>query len=224
MGQKVNPIGFRLVVRKKWESSWYASKKDFGPQLLQDIEIRRYLKKKACCQGSAAFTIKRMGDKVEVTIHTARPGLVIGKKGSEIDNLKADLKKLTGREIWVEVEEIKRPDLNAVLVAEGIAMQLERRAAFRKVMKKSIQNAMDAGALGIKIQCGGRLGGAEIARTEWYKEGKIPLQNLRYDIDYGTARAETTYGTLGVKVWITRGERQGEPAAAQPTVQAAVGG
>lgn len=222
MGQKVNPVGFRLVVRKKWESSWFASKKDFGNQLLQDIEIRKYLKKKSCCQGAASFTIKRMGDKIEVTIHTARPGLVIGKKGSEIDNLKADLKKLTGREVWVEVEEIKRPDLNAVLVAEGIAMQLERRAAFRKVMKKSIQSAMDAGALGIKIQCGGRLGGAEIARTEWYKEGKIPLQNLRYDIDYGTARAETTYGTLGVKVWITRGERQEQPA--QPTVQAAVAG
>lgn len=206
MGQKTNPIGFRLAVRKKWNSNWYATKKDFGSQLLEDIMIRKYLKDKPCCQGTAGFTIKRMGDKIEVTIHTARPGLVIGKKGAEIDVLKGELRKKTGKEVWVEVEEIKRPDLNAKLVAEGVAMQLERRAAFRKVMKKVMQNAMDAGALGIKVQCGGRLGGAEIARTEWYKEGKIPLQNLRYDIDYGEARAETTYGTLGIKVWITKGE------------------
>jgi small subunit ribosomal protein S3 len=207
MGQKTNPIGFRLAVRKKWASNWFASKKDFGDQLVQDMQIRTVLKKKACCQGTASFTIKRMGDKIEVTIHTARPGLVIGKKGSEIDVLKGELKKLTGKEVWVEVEEIKRPDLNATLVAEGIAMQLERRAAFRKVLKKAMQSAMDAGALGIKVQCGGRLGGAEIARKEWYKEGKIPLQNLRFDIDYGVARAETTYGSLGVKVWITKGEQ-----------------
>lgn len=206
MGQKTNPIGFRLAVRKKWRSNWYASKKEFGFNLLEDMQIRKHLKKKPSCQGAADFIIKRMGDKIEVTIVTARPGLVIGKKGAEIDLLKNELKKLTGKEVWIEVEEVKRPDINANLVAEGIALQLERRAAFRKALKKAMQNAMDAGALGIKVQCSGRLGGAEIARTEWYKEGKIPLQTLRYDVDYGTARAETTYGTLGIKVWITRGE------------------
>lgn len=220
MGQKTNPVGFRLAVRKKWKSNWFASSKDFGDQLLEDIAIRKFLKQKACCQGSSGFTIKRMGDKIEVTIHTARPGLVIGKKGSEIDVLKSELKKMTKKEVWVEVEEIKRPDLNAILVAQGIAMQLERRAAFRKVLKKAMQNAMEAGALGIKVQCSGRLGGAEIARTEWYKEGKIPLQNLRYDIDYGIARAETTYGTLGIKVWITKGEMAVEK---QPVAVAAGG-
>lgn len=206
MGQKTNPIGYRLAVRKRWISNWYASKKDFGNQLIEDIKLRQFLKKKPACQGAAEFGIKRMGEKIEITIRTSRPGLVIGKKGAEIDAIKAELKALTKKEVWIEVEEIKRPDLNAILVAEAIALQLERRAAFRRVMKKSIQNAMDAGALGIKIQCSGRLGGAEIARSEWYKEGKIPLQNLRYDIDFGTARAETTYGTLGIKVWITRGE------------------
>lgn len=210
MGQKVNPVGYRLAVRKKWNSNWFASKKDFGNQLIEDIRIRKYLKKKPCCQGTAGFTVKRMGDKIEVTIRTARPGLVIGKKGAEIDVIKKDLKKFTGKEVWVEVEEIKRPDLNAALVAESIATQLERRAAFRRVLKRAIQNAMDAGALGIKVQCSGRLGGAEIARTEWYKEGKIPLQNLRYDIDYAEGRAETTYGSLGIKVWITLGETQAQ--------------
>ena len=210
MGQKTNPVGYRLAVRKKWNSNWFASKKDFGDQLIEDIRIRKYLKKKPCCQGTAGFTVKRMGDKIEVTIRTARPGLVIGKKGAEIEVIKKDLKKFTGKEIWVEVEEIKRPDLNASLVAESIAMQLERRAAFRRVLKRAIQNAMDAGALGIKVQCSGRLGGAEIARTEWYKEGKIPLQNLRYDIDYAEGRAETTYGSLGIKVWITLGETQAQ--------------
>lgn len=209
MGQKTNPTGFRLAVRKNWKSRWFASKKDFGDQLLEDLQLRKYLKKKSCCQGTAGFTIKRMGDKIEVTIHTARPGLVIGKKGAEIDQLKNELKKLTGKEIWVEVDEVKRPDLNANLVAEGIATQLERRAAFRKVLKKAMQSAMDAGAQGIKVQCAGRVGGAEIARTEWYKEGKIPAQCLRSDIDYGVGRAETTYGSLGIKVWITRGEHAG---------------
>ncbi len=206
MGQKTHPRGFRLAVRKNWQSNWFASKREFGDLLLEDVKIRKFLKGKACCHGTAGFTIKRMGEKVEVTIHTARPGLVIGKKGAEIDVLKAELKKLTGREVWIEVEEIKRPDLNAKLVADGIAMQLERRAAFRKVLKKSMQNARDAGALGIKVECSGRLGGAEIARTEWYRDGSVPLQNLRYDIDYSIGRAETTYGSIGIKVWIAKGE------------------
>ncbi len=219
MGQKTHPRGFRLAVRKDWQSNWFASKREFGDLLLEDVRIRKCLKGKACCHGSAGFTIKRMGEKIEITIHTARPGLVIGKKGAEIDVLKAELKKLTGKEVWIEVEEIKRPDLNAKLVAEGIAMQLERRASFRKVLKKSMQNARDAGAQGIKVQCSGRLGGAEIARTEWYRDGSVPLQTLRSDIDYSTGRAETTYGSIGIKVWIAKGDYQEpkHPAATATT-------
>ncbi|MBS0627737.1 MAG: 30S ribosomal protein S3, partial [Verrucomicrobia bacterium] len=161
---------------------------------------------KPCCAGASFFAIKRMSDKIEVTIHTARPGLVIGKKGAEIDILKAELKKLTGKEVWIEVEEIKRPDLEAKIVADNIAKQLERRIPFRRVLKKSMQATMDAGGAGIKVQISGRIGGAEIARTEWYKEGRIPLQTIRAEIDYATGRAETTYGSIGVKVWINRGD------------------
>lgn len=208
MGQKTSPIGFRLVRNKKWRSVWYANKQEFGNLLGEDHVIRKYLMSKPCCQGTSQLTIKRMSGKIEVTIHTARPGLVIGKKGSEIDILKQELKKLTGKEIWIEVEEIKRPDLDAKLVAEGIAKQLERRVPFRRVMKKSLQATMDAGAAGIKVQISGRIGGAEIARTEWYKEGRIPLQTLRAEIDYAHGRAETTYGSIGVKVWINKGEEQ----------------
>jgi small subunit ribosomal protein S3 len=208
MGQKTSPIGFRLVRNKKWRSVWYANKQEFGNLLGEDHVIRKYLMSKPCCQGTAQLTIKRMSGKIEVTIHTARPGLVIGKKGAEIDVLKQELKKLTGKEIWIEVEEIKRPDLDAKLVAEGIAKQLERRVPFRRVMKKSMQATMDAGAAGIKVQISGRIGGAEIARTEWYKEGRIPLQTLRAEIDYAHGRAETTYGSIGVKVWINKGEEQ----------------
>jgi small subunit ribosomal protein S3 len=208
MGQKTSPIGFRLVRNKKWRSVWYANKQEFGNLLGEDFVIRKYLMTKPCCQGTALLSIKRMSGKIEVTIHTARPGLVIGKKGAEIDVLKHELKKLTGKDIWIEVEEIKRPDLDAKLVADGIAKQLERRVPFRRVMKKAIQATMDAGAAGIKVQISGRIGGAEIARTEWYKEGRIPLQTLRADIDYAHGRAETTYGSIGVKVWINKGEEQ----------------
>ena len=208
MGQKTHPIGFRLVRNKRWRSVWYANKQEFGDLLGEDLFIRKHLMAKACCAGTSKLTIKRMSGKVEVTIHTARPGLVIGKKGAEIDVLKQELKRLTGKEIWIEVEEIKRPDLDARLVAEGISKQLERRIPFRRIMKKAIQSAMDAGAAGIKIQISGRIGGAEIARVEWYKEGRIPLHTLRADIDYGTARAETTYGSIGVKVWMNKGEEQ----------------
>lgn len=208
MGQKTSPIGFRLVRNKRWRSVWYANKQEFGNLLGEDYVIRKYLMSKPCCQGTALLTIKRMSGKIEVTIHTARPGLVIGKKGAEIDVLKQELKKLTGKEIWIEVEEIKRPDLDAKLVAEGIAKQLERRVPFRRVMKKSMQATMDAGAAGVKVQISGRIGGAEIARTEWYKEGRIPLQTLRAEIDYAHGRAETTYGSIGVKVWINKGEEQ----------------
>jgi len=206
MGQKTSPIGFRLALNKKWRSIWYANKQEFGNQIGEDYAIRKFLMTKPCCSGTSLLTIKRMSGKIEVTIHTARPGLVIGKKGSEIDVLKQELKKRTGKEIWIEVEEIKRPDLDAKLVADGIAKQLERRIPFRRIMKKAIQATMDAGAAGIKVSISGRIGGAEIARTEWYKEGRIPLHTLRAEIDYAMGRAETTYGSIGVKVWINKGE------------------
>ncbi len=215
MGQKTSPIGFRLIRTKKWRSVWYANKQEFGNLLGEDAVIRKYLMGKACCAGTSQITIKRMSGKIEVTIHTARPGLVIGKKGAEIDVLKQELKKMTGKDIWIEVEEVKRPDLDSKLVADGIAKQLERRVPFRRVMKKAMQATIDAGAAGIKVQISGRIGGAEIARTEWYKEGRIPLHTIRADIDYATGRAETTYGSIGVKVWINKGEE---------TLNRAVGG
>ncbi|MGD0664455.1 MAG: 30S ribosomal protein S3 [Rhabdochlamydiaceae bacterium] len=206
MGQKTSPTGFRLALTKKWKSLWFANKQEFGNQVGEDRFIRNFLMTKPICVGTSLITIKRMSGKVEVTIHTARPGLVIGKKGAEIDILKQELKKATGKDIWIEVEEIKRPDLDAKLVADGIAKQLERRMPFRRVMKKAMASSMDAGAAGIKVSISGRVGGAEIARTEWYKEGRIPLHTLRADIDYAMGRAETTYGSIGVKVWINRGE------------------
>ena len=206
MGQKVSPTGFRLVCRRKWLSTWFSNNQLFGNLIGQDKKIRDFLSKKPAAQGASRFQIKRMGGKIEVTIVTARPGLAIGKKGAEIETLKKDLKKLTGEDVWVEVEEIKRPDLEAKLVADGIAKQLERRIPFRRALKKAIRTSMDAGAVGIKVQISGRVGGAEIARVEWYKEGRIPLHTLRADIDYATGRAETTYGSIGVKVWINRGE------------------
>ncbi|MCB1113556.1 MAG: 30S ribosomal protein S3 [Chlamydiia bacterium] len=206
MGQKVNPTGFRLVVNRKWKSKWFANKKDFGDLLIEDDMLRKHLMKKSICQGTSKIIIRRMSDKIEITIVTARPGLVIGKKGAEIDQLKVELSKMTGKEVWIEVEEIKRPDLDAKIIADGIAKQLERRIPFRRAMKKALQQAMEAGALGIKIACSGRLGGAEIARTEWYKEGSTPLHTLRADIDYANGRAETTYGSIGIKVWVYRGD------------------
>lgn len=207
MGQKTNPVGFRIALNRGWKSRWYANKQEFGTLLLEDRKIRDYLMKQPACQGTASISIRRMSDKIEITIHTARPGLVIGKKGSEIDVLRAALSKITGKEVWIEVEEIKRPDLDAKIVADGIAKQLERRIPFRRALKKAIQSMMEAGALGVRVQVSGRLGGAEIARREWYKEGVIPLQTLRSDIDFAYGRAETTYGSIGVKVWINRGEQ-----------------
>jgi len=206
MGQKVNPKSFRLICNKRWMSKWFANKQEFGQLLAEDQFLRQYLLKKPLCQGTAGIEIRRMADKIEITIKTARPGLVIGKKGAEIDALKVELSKITGKQVWIEVEEIKRPDLHAQLVADGIAKQLERRMPFRRALKKAMQASLDAGAVGIKVQVGGRLGGAEIARKEWYKEGSIPLHTLRADIDYAMGRAETTYGSIGVKVWINRGE------------------
>ncbi|WP_420421934.1 30S ribosomal protein S3 [Simkania sp.] len=207
MGQKTSPTGFRLVLKKNWKSIWFANKQEFGSLLQEDMVIRNFLVKKPCCVGTSRIKIKRMSEKIEVTLYTARPGLVIGKKGAEIEVMKQELKKLTGKDIWIEVAEIKRPDLDAKLVADAIAKQLERRVAFRRVMKKAIQASMDAGAAGIKIAVSGRIGGAEIARTEWYKEGRIPLHTLRANIDYATGRAETTYGSIGVKVWINKGDQ-----------------
>ncbi len=206
MGQKVCPIGFRLVRNKKWKSVWYANKQEFGSLLVEDFKIRKFLKKKSCCEGTSKIEIRRMSEKIEVTIHTARPGLVIGKKGTEIDVLKNELSKLTKKEVWIEVEEIKRPDLDAELVGEAIAKQIERRMPYRRVLKKAMQSTKDAGAFGVKVQISGRLGGAEIARSEWYKEGSVPLHTIKTEIDFATARAETTYGTVGIKVWINRGE------------------
>ncbi|MDE3055431.1 MAG: 30S ribosomal protein S3 [Verrucomicrobiota bacterium] len=215
MGQKVSPIGFRLVYRKRWLSHWFANKQEFGKLLGEDRKIRNFLLPKPACQGASRILIKRMSGKIEVTIATARPGLVIGKRGAEIDVLKNELRALTGKEVWIEVEEIKRPDLDAKLVADAIAKQLERRVPFRRVLKKAMQTTKDAGAAGIKVQISGRIGGAEIARVEWYKEGRIPLHTLRTDIDYGVGRAETTYGSIGVKVWINRGEEMRLPTKKQ---------
>lgn len=206
MGQKVNPVSFRLVRTRDWRSKWYANKKEFGDLVIEDHLIRSYLMKKPAMVGVSSIRIKRMSGKVEVTIVTARPGMVIGKKGAEIDVLKNELSKLTGKEVWVAVEEVKRPDMDAQIVADSIAKQLERRIPFRRAMKKAMQSSMDAGSYGIKVQLSGRIGGAEIARTEWYKEGSTPLHTLRADIDYAHGRAETTYGSIGVKVWIYRGE------------------
>ena len=206
MGQKTNPVGFRLIMNRQWKSRWYANKQEFGLLVYEDEKIRKHLMAKACCAGTSFITIRRMSDKIEIVIHTARPGLVIGKKGSEIDVLRGELTKLTGKEIWIEVEEIKRPDLDAKLVADGIAKQIERRIPFRRAMKKAIQTVREAGAPGVRVQLTGRLGGAELARREWYKDGIIPLQTMRQDIDFAYGRAETTYGSIGVKVWINRGE------------------
>ena len=221
MGQKTNPVGFRIILNKKWKSRWYANKQEFGTLLLEDKLVRDYLMKQACCLGTSMIEVRRMSDKIEVTIHTARPGLVIGKKGSEIDVLRASLSKLTGKEVWIEVEEIKRPDLDAKIVADGIGKQLERRIPFRRALKKAMQSVMEAGAAGVRVQVSGRLGGAEIARREWYKDGIIPLQTLRTDVDFAYGRAETTYGSIGVKVWINRGEAMAQVRKTKSEAQTA---
>ena len=207
MGQKVNPVGFRVSVTKDWLSKWYADKKDYAGLLLEDIKIRDIVKKKLATAAVPKITIERYANRARITIHTARPGIVIGRKGAEIDKLKEELSKLTGKEIYVDIVEVKQPETDATLVAENIALQLERRISFRRAMKKSVQTAMDFGALGIKVACGGRLGGSEIARHEKYRVGKIPLHTLRADIDYGFAEAQTVYGKIGVKVWVCKGER-----------------
>ena len=206
MGQKVNPHGLRVGVIKDWDSRWYADDKDFADYLVEDYKIREYLKKKLFSAGVSKIEIERASDRVKVIVFTAKPGVVIGKGGNEIEITKKELQKLTDKKVMVDIKEIKRPDRDAQLVAENIASQLENRVSFRRAMKSSMSRSMKAGVLGIKACCGGRLGGADIARKEFYSEGTIPLQTLRADIDYGFAEADTTYGKVGVKVWIYKGE------------------
>ena len=206
MGQKVNPNGFRVGVIKDWNTRWYASKKDFADFLVEDRKIRDFVKKKYYQASISRIEIDRAAGKITVSIFTARPGLLIGKGGTGIDVIKEDIKKTIGKDVSVNIMEIRDPDADAQLVAENIASQLEKRISFRRAMKQSIFRAMKSGAKGIKIQCAGRLGGAEIARTEWYLEGQLPLSTLRADIDYGFAQAHTVYGVIGIKVWIYKGE------------------
>jgi len=205
LGQKVNPIGLRLNIVRTWESVWYADR-DYSKYFLEDQKVRKYLKKRLYHAGVSKIKIARTGEKIRIKLHTARPGIVIGKKGSEIETLKQDLEKLTNRECHLDIHEVRRPEADAQLVAENVALQLERRIAFRRAMKKSVNIALKFGAKGIKIACSGRLGGAEMSRREWYREGRVPLHTLRADVDYGFAEAQTTYGVIGVKVWIFKGE------------------
>jgi len=205
MGQKVNPIGLRLGINRTWDSRWY-SDDNYGKLLHEDMEIRKFLKKKLESAGIAKIVIERPAKKALVTIHSARPGLVIGKKGADIETLRRQLSKMTNSDVLLNIVEVRKPEIDATLAAEGIAQQLEKRISFRRAMKRTVQSALRLGAEGIRINCSGRLGGAEIARMEWYREGRVPLHTFRADIDYGTATAFTTYGTCGVKVWIYKGE------------------
>lgn len=205
MGQKVNPISFRLGVIKTWDSKWYA-KSGYAKLLHEDLKLREFLKKRLHHSGISKIEIERAANKAKINIFTARPGLIIGKKGSEVETLKKDLAKLTDKEVFLNIIEVRKPELDAQLVAESVALQLERRIAFRRAMKKSVTSALKFGAKGIRITCSGRLGGAEMSRTEWYREGRVPLHTLRADIDYGFAEAKTTYGIIGVKVLIFKGE------------------
>jgi len=205
MGQKVHPIGFRLGVIKTWDSRWF-SQKNYATLLHEDLKIRKIVKERLMHAGVSKIEIERAGQKAKINIHTARPGIIIGKKGAEVDKLKKDLEIMTGKQMYINIQEIRRPELDAQLVAENIALQLERRIAFRRAMKKSVTSALRLGAQGIKIMCAGRLAGGEIARTEWYREGRVPLHTLRADIQYGFFEAKTTMGQIGVKVWIYRGD------------------
>jgi small subunit ribosomal protein S3 len=205
LGQKVHPVGFRLGVVRTWSSRWYAEK-DYGKQLHEDIRIRRYLKQRLYNAGVSRVEIERTANRATIDIYTARPGIVIGKKGAEIDALRDELQRMTGRDIVINIKEVRKAEIDAQLVAENVALQLERRVAFRRAMKRAVSTAMKFGAQGIKIHCSGRLGGAEMARREWYREGRVPLHTLRADIDYGFAEARTTYGVIGVKVHVFKGE------------------
>lgn len=205
MGQKTHPIGIRLGITRTWDSRWYL-KKGYADQLLEDLTIKKEIKAKLFHAGVAKIEIERAGQKIRVIIHTARPGIIIGKKGSEVEKLRKDLEVMTGKQAMVDIKEIRKPEVDAQLVAENIALQLEKRVAFRRAMKKAVASALRFGAQGIKITCSGRLAGAEIARTEWYREGRVPLHTFRADIHYGFAQAKTTYGIIGVKVWVYTGD------------------
>ena len=206
MGQKVNPIGMRLQVNRTWDSRWYADTKDYGDLLLEDLRMREFIRKECAQAGVARVIIERPHKKCRVTIHTARPGVIIGKKGADIETLRKKLAAMTTSELHLNILEVRKPELDAQLVGESIAQQLERRVSFRRAMKRAVQNAMRMGALGIRVNVAGRLGGAEIARTEWYREGRVPLHTLRADIDYANVEAATPYGIIGIKVWIFKGE------------------
>jgi small subunit ribosomal protein S3 len=206
MGQKIHPTGFRLAVTRNWASRWYATNRNFASMLAEDLEVREFLKKKLKNAAVSRILIERPAKSARITIFSARPGVVIGKKGADIDKLRKKVAEMTNSEVFINIVEIRKPEIDARLVAESIAQQLERRVAFRRAMKRAVQSAMRLGAEGIRINCSGRLGGAEIARLEWYREGRVPLHTLRADVDYGTATAFTTYGTCGVKVWIFKGE------------------
>ncbi len=206
MGQKINPIGFRLGINRTWDSRWCANKGEYGSRLQEDLKIRETLLEDLKAAAVSKIVIERPHRKCRVSIHTARPGIVIGKKGADIDKIRAKVKKFTDSEVHINIVEVRKPETDATLVAQGIAQQLERRVAFRRAMKRAVQTAIRMGAGGIRVNVGGRLGGADIARTEWYREGRVPLHTLRADIDYGVAEAETTYGVIGIKVWIFKGE------------------
>ena len=205
MGQKVHPVGLRLGIIRSWDSKWFA-KKQYANLVHEDAKIRKFLKDKLYHAGISQIEIARAADRARIRIHTARPGIVIGKKGAEIEAMKRDLEQMVRREILIDIQEVRKPEMNATLVAENIALQLTRRVAFRRAMKKAVSSALKFGAKGVRVACAGRLGGAEMARREWYREGRVPLHTLRADIDYGTAVAQTTYGVIGVKVWIFKGE------------------
>lgn len=205
MGQKTHPVGIRLGIIKTWDSRWYL-KKGYSEQLIEDITMRRTLKERLFHAGVSKIEIERAGQNTRVIIHTARPGIIIGKKGSEVEKLRKDLKLMTGKDVAIDIKEIRKPEVDAQLVAENIALQLEKRVAFRRAMKKAVASALRFGILGVKISCSGRLGGAEIARSEWYREGRVPLHTFRADIDFGFARAKTTYGAIGIKVWMYHGD------------------
>ena len=206
MGQKINPIGFRVQVNRTWDSRWFANSKDFGDLLLEDVKMRDFIKKECVQSGISRVIIERPHKKCRVTIHAARPGVIIGKKGADIETLRKKLAKLTASELHLNIVEVRKPELDAALVGESIAQQLERRVSFRRAMKRAVQNAMRMGALGIRVNVAGRLGGAEIARTEWYREGRVPLHTLRADVDFANVEAKTAYGIIGIKVWIFKGE------------------
>jgi small subunit ribosomal protein S3 len=205
LGQKVHPIGLRLGIIRTWDSTWFA-KKEYANLVYEDAEIRRFLKEKLYHAGISRIEIARAADRARIRIHTARPGIVIGKKGAEIETLKRQLEQIVKREVMIDIQEVRKPEMDATLVAENIALQLTRRVAFRRAMKKAVSSSLKFGAKGVRVACAGRLGGAEMARREWYREGRVPLHTLRADIDYGTAVAKTTYGVIGVKVWIFKGE------------------